>query len=180
MPAINKLGQYGVIKDVLPYNLPDNAFSDGQNIRAYEDAVEKFKGHIDAFEDFTLAESIVQVDPYWLISLVQGDDAYWVYAGVNNVFSTDGSTQNDITRASGTYAMNTNKGWTGGVMGGVVFLNNGVDSPQQWVSPAVLTTPLSDLSNWPTGAKCESLRSFKQFMIFNLLFVMFSNIYVNT
>ena len=168
MPPITELGQYGVIKDVLPYNLPPNAFSDGDNVRVYEKGMEKFLGHVDAFADFTgvgLDEKIVQVDPYWLTSLVQDNDAFWVYAGVNDVYSTDGSIQHKITRTSGSYCMNTSKGWTGGVMGGVVFLNNGVDTPQQWVSPAVLTDKLTDLSNWPTGAKCEALRSFKQFMI---------------
>ena len=165
MPVINKLGEHGIISDVLPYNLPPNAFSAGQNVRAYEDSIEKFKGHIDAFGYATLDEQLTQVDPYWLTSIVQGNDAFWVYAGVTKAYATDGSSHVDITRTSSDYAMNVNKGWTGGVMGGVVFLNNGVDTPQQWVSPAVLTTPLTNLSNWPSGAKCEALRSFKQFMI---------------
>lgn len=165
MPVINKLGEHGIISDVLPYNLPPNAFSAGQNVRAYEDSIEKFKGHIDAFAYATLDELLTQVDPYWLTSIVQGNDAFWVYAGVTKAYSTDGSQHFDITRTSSDYAMNVNKGWTGGVMGGVVFLNNGVDAPQQWVSPAVLATPLTNLSNWPSGAKCQALRSFKQFMI---------------
>ena len=165
MPVINKLGEHGIISDVLPYNLPPNAFSAGQNVRAYEDSIEKFKGHIDAFAYATLDEGLTQIDPYWLTSIVQGNDAFWVYAGVTKAYSTDGSQHFDITRTSSDYTMDVNKGWTGGVMGGVVFLNNGVDTPQQWVSPAVLATPLTNLSNWPSGAKCQALRSFKQFMI---------------
>jgi hypothetical protein len=46
-----ELGQYGIISDVLPHNLPPNAFSGGENVRAYEDSIEKFEGHIDAFAD---------------------------------------------------------------------------------------------------------------------------------
>ena len=162
MPPITQLGQYGIIKDVKPYNLPPNAFSDGENVRAYEDSIEKCEGHIDAFADQEIGR--LSVDPYWLTSIVQGFDAYWVYAGSSSVFATDGVVQANITRDSSTYAMDTSKGWTGGVMGGVVFLNNGVDAPQQWVAPANLATKLTDLSNWPAGAKCQSLRSFKQFM----------------
>ena len=162
MPPITKLGQYGIIKDVLPYNLPDNAFSDGENVRAYEDSIEKCLGEIDAFADQEIGR--ISVDPYWMTSIIQGNSAYWVYAGASRVFATDGTAQADITRANNTYSMDTSKGWTGGVMGGVVFLNNGVDTPQQWVSPVDITERLTDLSNWPTDAKCQSLRSFKQFM----------------
>lgn len=163
MPVIENLGQYGIIGDVQPYKLPDNAFSDGKNVRPYEQAIEKFEGHIDAFADQEVGR--IAVDPYWITSIVQGNDAYWVYAGANEVYATDGVSQSRLTRSSGSYSMDTTKGWTGGVMGGVVFLNNGIDTPQQWVSPANLSTQLTDLSNWPTDAKCQSLRSFKQFMI---------------
>lgn len=163
MPAINKLGQYGIIKDVLPYNLPDNAFSAGENVRPYEDSIEKFEGHIDAFADQEIGR--ISVDPYWLTSIVQDNDAYWVYAGVNDIYATDGTIQANLTRDNNRYSMNTDKGWTGGVMGGVIFANNGVDTPQQWSSPASLSTRFTDLSNWPTDATCQSLRSFKQFMI---------------
>ena len=49
MPIISDLGKIGVVKDVLPYQLPQNAFSDGQNVRFYENSVEKFLGHTNAF-----------------------------------------------------------------------------------------------------------------------------------
>ena len=163
MPQIKQLGQYGIVKDVLPYNLPDNAFSDGENVRAYEDSIEKCLGHIDAFSSQEVGG--IAVDPYWITSIVQGSDAYWMYAGSSSVWATDGVQQANLTRISGPYSMNTDYGWTGGVMGGVIFLNNHVDAPQQWVSPSALNTPLTDLSNWPANATCGSLRSFKQFMI---------------
>ena len=62
MPPITQLGQYGIIKDVKPYNLPPNAFSDGENVRAYEDSIEKCEGHIDAFADQEIGR--LSVDPY--------------------------------------------------------------------------------------------------------------------
>tara|TARA_R110000782_G_scaffold212442_1_gene300472 strand:- start:851 stop:2419 length:1569 start_codon:yes stop_codon:yes gene_type:complete len=163
MPAITQLGQYGIISDVLPHNLPPNAFSGGENVRAYEDSIEKFEGHIDAFAGQDVGR--LSIAPYWATSIIQGNDAYWIYAGVNNIYATEGTSHANITRADNPYSMDTDKGWTGGVMGGVVFANNGIDAPQQWVSPADLGTKMTDLSNWPSGAKCQSLRSFKQFMI---------------
>ena len=162
MPLISDLGKVGVIKDVLPHRLPPNAFSDGRNVRFFENSVEKFLGHSNAFSG-ELESPIVQ--PYWLTSIRQDTDMYVVYAGENKVYATDGATHFDMTRTTGDYSMNTSKGWTGGVMGGIVFLNNGVDAPQSWVGPASLTTKLTDLPNWPSGALCQSMRSFKQFMI---------------
>ena len=162
MPLISDLGKVGVIKDVLPHRLPPNAFSDGRNVRFFENSVEKFLGHSNAFSG-EMESPIVQ--PYWLTSIRQDTDMYVVYAGENKVYATDGATHFDMTRTTGDYSMNTSKGWTGGVMGGIVFLNNGVDSPQSWVGPASLTTKLTDLPNWPSGALCQSMRSFKQFMI---------------
>ena len=162
MPLISDLGKVGVIKDVLPHRLPPNAFSDGRNVRFFENSVEKFLGHSNAFSG-ELESPIVQ--PYWLTSIRQDTDMYVVYAGENKVYATDGATHYDMTRTTGDYSMNTSKGWTGGVMGGIVFLNNGVDAPQSWVGPASLTTKLTDLPNWPSGALCQSMRSFKQFMI---------------
>ena len=162
MPLISDLGKVGVIKDVLPHRLPPNAFSDGRNVRFFENSVEKFLGHSNAFSGER--ESPI-VQPYWLTSIRQDTDMYVVYAGENKVYATDGATHYDMTRTTGDYSMNTSNGWTGGVMGGIVFLNNGVDAPQSWVGPASLTTKLTDLPNWPSGALCQSMRSFKQFMI---------------
>ena len=163
MPVIANLGEHGIIKDVLPYNLPPNAFSAGQNVRPYENSMEKFEGQLDAFEDDDIPN--VAVEPYWLTSLVQGDEAFVVYAGEKDIYATEGTVQHKLTRTTGSYSMAELDGWTGGVMGGVVFLNNGVDAPQQWVSPASLSSKMTNLSNWPASATCKSLRSFKQFMI---------------
>ena len=78
MPVITDLGKIGVIKDVLPYKLPQNAFSDGQNVRFYENSVEKFLGHTNAFSG-EIESPIVQ--PHWITSIRQGSDMYVVYAG---------------------------------------------------------------------------------------------------
>jgi len=157
---ISNLGQYGIIRDVEPWNLPPNAFSEGSNVRPYENGMEKCLGSIDAFR---YTQSIKTV-PYFIVPIVSGTSVFWVYAGVSDVYVTDGQQHWNLTKSGG-YAMDTDIGWTGGVMGGVIYLNNGVDAPQQWVSPVATGTPLSDLSNWPSGYLCRSMRSFKQFMI---------------
>lgn len=157
---VTDLDKYGIIKDMPPHRLPMGAWSDGNNVRMYDGAVEKFLGYRDAFSGISPAGTA----PYYGISQLSGANVYWVYAGETSVFVTDGVSHANITRASGPYTSNLRVGWTGGVMGGVLYLNNGADTPQQWGTPG-LSTLMSDLSNWPANTTCNALRSFKQFMI---------------
>ena len=42
---IENLGQIGIIKDTPPYNLPPNAWSDGNNVRLLDNGVKKVAGY---------------------------------------------------------------------------------------------------------------------------------------
>ena len=163
MPLITGLGSIGIIKDQPSYTLPPNAWSDGKNVRMAEGSVEKFTGHRQAVGTPSAA-------PYFVLPVKTATAAYWIYAGTTNVYITDGTTHKTITRASGTYSADANSNpWTGGVMGGKVYLNNGTDIPQQWATIDFATpTLLTDLPNWPSTSPvttCKALGSFKQFMI---------------
>lgn len=55
--------------------------------------------------------------------------------------------------------------WTGGILNGVMVLNNGVDQPAYWGG----TGNLQNLPGWNTTWKCSSMRPFKNFlMAFNI------------
>ena len=163
MPLITGLGSIGIIKDQPSYTLPPNAWSDGKNVRMAEGSVEKFTGHRQAVGTPSAA-------PYFVLPVKTATAAYWIYAGTTNVYITDGTTHKTITRSSGTYSADANSNpWTGGVMGGKVYLNNGTDIPQHWATIDFATpTLLTDLPNWPSTSPvttCKALGSFKQFMI---------------
>jgi hypothetical protein len=163
MPLITDLGSIGIIKDKPSYTLPQNAWSDGKNVRMSEGSVEKFLGHRQAI-------GTPSAPPYFVLPVKTATEAFWIYAGATNVYITDGATHKLITRSSGTYSAGTAaNAWTGGVMGGKVFLNNGIDVPQQWATIDFATpTLLTDLTNWPSTSPvttCKALGSFKQFMI---------------
>ena len=163
MAMITGLGTVGIIKDQPAYTLPPNAWSDGRYVRMSEGSVEKFLGHRQAIRTPTAA-------PYFVLPIKTATAAYCIYAGNANVYITDGTTHKTITRSAGTYsASTTSNPWTGGVMGGKVFLNNGTDVPQVWSSIDFATpTLLTDLTNWPSTSPvttCKALGSFKQFMI---------------
>jgi len=163
MIFVKDVGQYGIIKDKPAYDLPINAWSDGMNVRAFENSMQKFTGHRQALGTPTVA-------PFFLLPIKTTTDALWVYCGATAVYVTQGSltgTHKNITRSSGAYsAGTTSQNWTGLVFGGIGILNNSVDVPQMW-NPVNFSTPqlLQDLSNWQTGVTCKAISGFKNFLI---------------
>ena len=73
--TIDNLGQWGVLRDGLPHELPDNAWSDGQNVRFREAYAEKASGSADAF-------GTSAITPYHVAPLVVGGTRYWLEAGL--------------------------------------------------------------------------------------------------
>ena len=155
---VDNVGQFGIIRDTRPDALPLNAWSEGRNVRMYEGAVEKFLGHSEPFGSPTVA-------PYWVMPIQTTSTVYWIYAGLGKVYLYDGVTHTDITRTSGgDYSATADENWTGGVLGGVAFLNNGIDDPQI-LTPVQASTDLVALTSWPASTKCKAMRAFKQFLI---------------
>ena len=124
---ISGLGETGIIGDIPPFSIPDNALSFGKNVRAYHGRITNFPG--------STIYTNPPIEPYGLFGFeaVNVATLLWLQAGLNQVYVYDGNTHSDITRTSGNY--NTNEyanRWTGGVQQGIGFLCNGADSPQQW------------------------------------------------
>lgn len=157
MISMNNLGSVGIINDMPAENLPLEAWSGGVNVTFRENAVRKSNGWSEPVGTPTVV-------PYFTMPYTTVSDSYWIYASLGKVYVTDGTTHTDITKTATTYSGTAEKNWTGIVFGGVPILNNGIDPPQQW-SPPQVSQLLTDLSNWPAGAECGSLRGFKQFLI---------------
>lgn len=155
--SIDNAGALGLAPDEPPHELPPEAWSDGQNIRFGEGYAEKFKGYTALYDPPSVA-------PYWLLENRQAEVRYWLYAGLAAVYATDGTTHKNISKAGG-YSATEALGWTGGVLGGVPLLNNGVDNPQQWDGDFATPGLLADLSNWPASTTAKVLRVFRQFLV---------------
>lgn len=147
------LGQYGINKDVQPQELPDNAWSDGANMRFRNGAMERMKGDQKLYATPT-------VTPYWLQSYYQGTNKYVVHAGIAKVFADNGTTRTDITPATPPTGGVDNR-WTGGVFAGTLVMNNGVDNPYYWGGTGVL----APLTAWPASTSAASLRPFKKVLV---------------
>lgn len=163
--VIEDIGKIGIANDSDPKKLPPNAWTDGSNVRFVDGVARKVAG------SRTMGGSL-STSPYSLFYLDTLDgEHHFVYAGATSVHLIDVSAHNNITRVttSGTvqpYSADSTNLWTGGVLNGLLFLNNGADEPQIQLTPTA-ACKLSNLPNWPSTVttRCSCLRAFKNFLI---------------
>lgn len=157
----NGLGDVGIVKDKLPHETPQNAWSDGQNVRFADGYVEKTLGYKQVF-------GTPSITPYALFPAVAANKYNWIYAGLQKVYVYDGTSHINLTRQTAgvdvNYTGTADNQWTGGVIGGVPVLNNGVDAPQMWL-PVQTSQRLQLLTNWPGNTVCEVMRVYKSFLV---------------
>jgi len=145
----------GLNLDGFPHELSPQEWSAGRNVRFRDGYVEKSQG--DARIHGTLL-----ADPYGLFPIQSANGRYWVYAGLRKLTAVRNNAHSDITRAAGDYTGTVADRWTGGVLSGVMVLNNGVDVPQYWGgNPA---TRAANLPAWPATLRTKVLRPFRNFL----------------
>lgn len=151
---IGPLGQIGIIADPPDDKTPLHAWTRARNIRFIDDAAEVAPGYASPFTPL--------IPPHAVLFVQSPGGIYWLYLGLTGVRATNGTTHADVSGA--VYSATASFNWTGGVLGGIAILNNGVDAPLQWRPPS-LAVPLAPLSNWPAGVTCRSLRPFKNYLV---------------
>ena len=165
LKLFDNIGTVGLVADIDARKLPDGAWSDGQNVR--------FDGYVAAkVLGSRVIQGSVSTAPYSLFAHTTFDGSqFFCYAGLTSVFTVNNNTHYDLTRTdvSGTataYATDPTQLWTGGVLGGLLFLNNGVDVPQVQVTPTA-SCRLRDLPNWPTTVttRCAALRAYRNYLV---------------
>lgn len=158
---VSLTGQYGVVSDRAPHELPTNMWSDARNMRFINGSAERLAGYSQVFGD-------PDFPPHFAINVRNDTTNYWLYAGEKKASVWDGGVHTNVTRETGgvddDYAMSDFYGWHGTILSGTVILNNGVDAPQAWAPPGP-GTKLTDLPNWPANTTARSIRAFKQFLI---------------
>ena len=89
---INDLGQVGIIRDIPPYSLPPNVWSNGNNVRFLDNGVKKCAGYEEVFATLPFAA-------YYIFPFLDNGGSYWWLAfGLDNAAVWDGSNWVDITR----------------------------------------------------------------------------------
>lgn len=83
----------------------------------------------------------------------------------NNTSTTANIATMDGAATGGDYSGGENDRWNGGVLSGILVLNNsGVDNPQYWAS-ASTSVRLADLPNWPANTKARIIRPFLNVLV---------------
>jgi hypothetical protein len=152
--TIPAAGQYGIIRDQTPHELPPNAWSNGRNMRFLDGYARRFEGNTQVFSD-------TSVTPYFLMPHSVGSTRYWVHAGLAAVYVDDGSTRTDITGTTPTGAIDDR--WTGGALSGLLILNNAADTPKYWDGNTA--NNLANLTGWTSTWRAASLRPFKNYLV---------------
>ena len=98
MPAkITQLNPTGINKNISSYELPENKWSDGNNIQFDNDKTSKVKGHLQVFGTPTAA-------PYWLLPFDTATTNSWIYPGLTKIYrvhtSGASTTHTDLTRVN--------------------------------------------------------------------------------
>lgn len=150
-------GDRGAVGDLPPQTIPPNIFTDARNVRFTDGAVEKAPGMGAVY-------GAPAITPYYLLSSQDNSGVKRLFvAGQTAIYFYLSGSYSDATRAvGGSYNAGVNNVWTGGVLHGVPFLNNGTDKPQSFDGG---TGKFVDLPNWPAGYSAKAFRAFKNYLV---------------
>ena len=145
----------GVNLDLSPEELQEGMWSSVSNMRFINGYASKFKGMARVF-------NVPTVTPHYLTAFQTDTKRYWVHAGTSALFADDGTTRTTITPATAPTGTVDNR-WSSSALGGVLVMTNGKDVPYFWNgNPATVLAPLS---NWNTNHRCQSIHSFKNYLV---------------
>lgn len=162
LKKVGPLGQFGVNKDQQPQELADNVFSECANVRFRDGGLERMKGEQQVFDT-------PSVTPYWLQPYYTTTAQYWVHAGLAKVYAdtyTGGApVRTDITPILPSAPTGgVDDRWTGGVLNGVLVMNNSKDVPWYW-DTSVGVNKLVPLPGWDPTWRAKSIRPFKNVLV---------------
>lgn len=149
---LDALGDGGVNRDQAGFELGPNVWTDALNVRMYQGWATSFDGSSRIISPSSTA--------YWLSPYYTATARYLVYAGTAKIYRHDGTTETDITPTPAPTGAASDK-WTGGVLTGILIVNNGKDGPWYYSG----TGTAAALTAWPASTTCKALRPFKNFLV---------------
>lgn len=165
LQLIDNVGAVGLVVDTDVRKIQDGAWSDGVNVRFDGFVATKVRGA-------RVVQGSLSATAYSIFAHTNFDgNAFFAYAGEAHVFTVNNNTHYDLTRVSSSstavlYNTPPDRLWSGGVLGGLLFLNNGLDVPQVQQTPTA-SCRLSNLPNWPTTitTRAACLRAYRDYLV---------------
>lgn len=154
---INDLGSIGAVRDTPAYMIPPEGFNIALNMAVRTGGLERLLGWEQVF-------GTPGVAPHFAMPVRTASATLWLYVSLTKAYGYDGTTHTDITRLAGDYTASATEQWNGTLLGGIPIVNNGVDVPQAWLTPA-LATKLTNLANWPATLRAKVVRAFGPFLV---------------
>jgi hypothetical protein len=151
---LQNLGEVGVIKDLPPADVPDNAWSDVQNVRMDQGEIQSFSGHE--------AVATPTVQPYGIFPVTRDIAHYWVYMGLAAAYSFDGTTHVNVSPTVAFTGGATDL-WVGTVLNENLVVTNGFDEPHYW--DMNVANNFVKLPGWPAAGRAQAITAYKQFLV---------------
>lgn len=157
---IRELGKFGIIKDVAPFDLPVNAWSDGSNVLFLENRVTS--GPI--LRDVTNVASVAALaEPVVFTTTLETATGFDPVIFATRDFRFRRYLSDSLTDISPVAAgAVSDAGYTATSLGGITYINRSDFVPHYYNGSANRVDPLP---NWNTNWRCQSLRSFKDFLL---------------
>lgn len=156
----------GINKDLSPFELPPELWSDGENIDFRRNRTSKSKGYSNSF---TLTDSVVP--PLFVMYFTDNTDTFWLYGSEAAIYKTDGSIATEM--ATG-FNATRERTWNGINFNTKAIMNNVLDHPQvmddgnltmidlpNWGATAGGAT---NLAPWGIASRCKVMRGYKNYI----------------
>jgi len=152
---IRDLGSVGAITDLSPYNIPINGFSKALNVRFDE-------GKIRRSPIFRLIKGSLGFTPRFTFGVVPSTGFDSVIM-ISDDYVINEYNSGTVSDRSGSISGTTDpRPFTATTLSSVTYVNREDRIP---VFRTSIGTNFADLTNWPTGYRCASLRSYNDFLI---------------
>jgi len=167
----------GINKDLSPYELPQDVWSDGDNVTFRRYRANKAEGYDDIFA------ATYTDKPTFLQYFTDGQSNKFLMMDFGNAYTIQGATE---TLVGSSFKASREASWTGCNLNGVTVVNNRNDHPQvlnpdtfaemvdlpNWDSPlpedvreALDPETAAELDIWGEASRCEVIRPYKNFLI---------------
>lgn len=168
---VRNLGAIGIIKDIPPFDLPTNAWTDGLNVRFKKSHVEKMGGRAPAY-------TARKPPGIPLACLPRTNTEAKIYATGTKIYRIEGDTYIDSSRLKAgsttetdNYQAGEDSPWSSTNLSNAIVLTNKRDNPQGLVPNA---EHFIDLPGWGKAGKadtapkhwtCNVIRSYKNYLV---------------
>ncbi len=168
----------GINKDISPYELPPELWSDARNVNFRRNRVNKQRGYapLGLATAPAVNPNSTSISPLFVTYFKTIENPLWIYGSEATLMKTDG---NAITTIGTNFNATRDENWSSTNFNSVMIFNNPNDHPQYlpepydtvvplpfWGIPAADTVPDPDhpLYLWGPQSRCSVMRAYKNYL----------------